>query len=101
MLSWTWHGKLGGVRLLRFLDTSLRCRDTTEDNLSIFRVRKWTRHGKLGGVRLLRIFDRSLRCRDMIARAFPAIARDRPPLPAIAFVVLLPLWVRVLNPNLG
>ena len=49
VLSWTEHVKLGGVRLLRFFDTSLRCRDTTEDDLSIFRVRSWTWHDKLGG----------------------------------------------------
>ena len=59
--TWTRHGKLGGVRLLRFFDTSLRCRDMTEDDLSIFRVRIWTRHGKLGGVRFLRFFDMCLR----------------------------------------
>ena len=47
--SWTPHGKLAGVRFLRFFDTSLCCRDMTEDDLSIFRVRTWTRHGKLGG----------------------------------------------------
>ena len=62
---WTRHSKLGGVRLLRIFNTSLRWQDMTEDDLSIFRVRIWTRHGKLGGVRLLRIFDMSLRCRDM------------------------------------
>ena len=64
MRSWTWHGKLGGVRLLRFFDTSLRCQDMTEDDLSIFWVHIWTWHGKLGGVRFLRNFDTSLRFRD-------------------------------------
>ena len=66
MRTWTWHGKLGGLRLLRFFDTSLHCQDTMEDDLSIFQVRSLTRHGKLGGVRLLRFFDTSLRCRDMM-----------------------------------
>ena len=36
--NWTGHGKLGGVRFLRFFDTSLRLRDKTEDDLSIFLV---------------------------------------------------------------
>ena len=47
--SWTWHAKLGGGRLLRFFDMSLRCQDMTEDDLSIFPVRSWTRYVKLGG----------------------------------------------------
>ena len=66
MRSWTWHGKLWVVRLLRFFDTSLRCQDMTEDDLSFFRVRIWIWHGKLGGVRFLRNFDTSLRFRDTI-----------------------------------
>ena len=72
VLSWTWHGKLGGVRLLQFFDRSLRCQDTTEDDLSIFRVRSWTRHGKIGGVRFLRFFDTSLRCRDIVHPPSPS-----------------------------
>ena len=47
--TWTQHSKLGGVRLLRFFDMSLCCRNMTEDDLSIFWVRSWTGHGKLGG----------------------------------------------------
>ena len=66
MRIWIWHGELGGVRFLRNFDTSLRCRDMTEDDLSIFQVRIWTRHGKLGGVRFLRNFDTSLRCQDIV-----------------------------------
>ena len=46
---WTWHIKLGGVRLLRFFATSLCCQDMTEDDLTIFGVRIWTWHVKLGG----------------------------------------------------
>ena len=63
--TWTRHGKLGGVRLLQFFDTSLRCWDMTEDDLYIFWVHTWTRHGKLGGVSLLQFFNTSLPCRDM------------------------------------
>ena len=59
MRSWTRHGKLWVVRLLRFFDTSLHCQDMTEDDLSFFRVRIWIWHGKLGGVRFLRNFDTS------------------------------------------
>ena len=66
MLSWTGNVKLGGLRLIQFFDMGLRCRDMTEDDLSIFRVRIWTRHGKLGGVRFLRNFDTSLRCQDIV-----------------------------------
>ena len=34
--TWTQYSKLGSVRLLRFFDMSLCCRDMTEDDLSIF-----------------------------------------------------------------
>ena len=63
--------KLGGVLLLQFFDTSLRCRDMMEDDLSIFRVRTWSRHAKLGGVRLLRFFDTSLRFQDIAVISLP------------------------------
>ena len=66
MRSWTRHVKLGGVRLLQFFATSLRCRDMTEDDLSIFQVRTWTRHSKLGEVRFLRFFDTCLRFRVIV-----------------------------------
>ena len=66
MRSWTRHGKLWVVRLLRFFDTSLRCQDMTEDDLSFFRVRIWIWHGKLGGVHFLRNFDTCLRFRDIV-----------------------------------
>ena len=49
VLNWTAHVKLGGVRLLRFFDMGLPCRDMTEDDLSVFRVLNWTGHVKLGG----------------------------------------------------
>ena len=53
MRSWTRHGELWVVRLLRFFYTSLRCQDMTEDDLSFYRVRIWIWHGKLGRVSFL------------------------------------------------
>ena len=85
---WTGHGKLGWVRLLRFFNTSLRCRDMTEDDLSIFRVRSWTRHVKLGGVRLLRFFDTSLRCRDIAIVSLPQTKPDPPYLSTVHMPLL-------------
>ena len=64
--TWTRYVKLGGVRFLRFFNTSLRCRYMTEDDLSIFRVRILTRHDKLGGVHFLRFSDMCLRFSVMV-----------------------------------
>ena len=46
---WVRHPKIPRLRLLQFFNTSLCCRDMTEDDLSIFWVSSWTWHGKLEG----------------------------------------------------